>query len=111
MEVSGQFHALADLPPGVRAPDTHRIGGWVGPRAGLDVVSKRKRPCPYRKSNPVRPTPSLVTTLTYPRFYLSKINFNIILKIRPVSHAAFSIWISQPRHLLVPRAYSAYTFF
>jgi hypothetical protein len=42
MEVSGQLHALADLPPGERAPCTHCIGGWVGPRAGLDAVENRK---------------------------------------------------------------------
>jgi hypothetical protein len=28
--------------PGKRAPGTHWIGGWVGPRAGLDDVEKRK---------------------------------------------------------------------
>jgi hypothetical protein len=28
--------------PGERAPGTHWIGGWVGPRAGLDEVEKRK---------------------------------------------------------------------
>jgi hypothetical protein len=28
--------------PGERAPCTHWIGGWVGPRAGLDDVEKRK---------------------------------------------------------------------
>jgi hypothetical protein len=28
--------------PGERAPDTHWIGGWVGPRAVLDDVEKRK---------------------------------------------------------------------
>jgi hypothetical protein len=28
--------------PGERAPGTHLIGGWVGPRAGLDDVEKRK---------------------------------------------------------------------
>jgi hypothetical protein len=27
-----------------RAPGTHQIGGWVGPRAGLDAVSKTKIP-------------------------------------------------------------------
>jgi hypothetical protein len=27
--------------PGERAPDTHCIGGWVGPRAGLDDVEMR----------------------------------------------------------------------
>jgi hypothetical protein len=26
--------------PGVRDPGTHRIGGWMGPRAGLDDVEK-----------------------------------------------------------------------
>jgi hypothetical protein len=28
--------------PGERAPCTHWIGGWVGPRADLDDVEKRK---------------------------------------------------------------------
>jgi hypothetical protein len=28
--------------PGERAPGTHLIGGWVGPRAGLGEVEKRK---------------------------------------------------------------------
>jgi hypothetical protein len=28
--------------PGERAPDTHWIGGWVNPTAGLDEVEKRK---------------------------------------------------------------------
>jgi hypothetical protein len=30
------------LTPGERAPDTHCISGWVGPRAGLDDVEKRE---------------------------------------------------------------------
>jgi len=29
---------------GERAPAVHWIGGWVNPRAGLDVVAKRKNP-------------------------------------------------------------------
>jgi hypothetical protein len=37
--------------PRERAPDTHRIGGWVGPRAVMDVV-KRKIPSPRREMNP-----------------------------------------------------------
>jgi hypothetical protein len=41
MEVSGQLHAPAVLPPGEGAPGTHWIGGWVDPRAGLDAVEKR----------------------------------------------------------------------
>jgi hypothetical protein len=38
-----------------RAPDTNWIGGWVGPRAGLDAVEWRKIVCPCRESNPGRP--------------------------------------------------------
>jgi hypothetical protein len=37
--------------PGERAPGTHWIGGWVGPRAILDAVVKRKIPSPCRDSN------------------------------------------------------------
>jgi hypothetical protein len=33
------------------APGIHWIGGWVGPRAGLDAVMKRKIPSTYRESN------------------------------------------------------------
>jgi hypothetical protein len=38
-----------------RAPGTHWIGGWVGPRAVLDSVVKRKIPSPRRESNPRTP--------------------------------------------------------
>jgi len=32
----------------VRAPSTHWIGGWMGPRTGLDAVVKRKIPVPAK---------------------------------------------------------------
>jgi len=41
---------------GEGAPGAHV--GWVGPRAGLDAVTKRKNPCPCRESNPVHPARS-----------------------------------------------------
>jgi hypothetical protein len=41
MRVGGELHALATLPPGNR-PVTHCIGGWVGPRAGLDGCGKSR---------------------------------------------------------------------
>jgi hypothetical protein len=53
MEVSGQLHALATLPR-KKAPGTHWIGGWVGPRAVLDAVV-RKSPSPSQESNPRTP--------------------------------------------------------
>jgi len=40
MEVSGQLHAPATLPPDY----TYCIEGCVGHRAGLDAVEKRKYP-------------------------------------------------------------------
>jgi hypothetical protein len=33
--LGGQLHAPTALPP-AKTPSTHCIGGWVGPRAGLD---------------------------------------------------------------------------
>jgi hypothetical protein len=41
--------------PRERTPDTHWIGGWVGPRAVPDAVVKRKIPSPRRESNPRTP--------------------------------------------------------
>jgi hypothetical protein len=35
---------LRPLYPRDKAPGTHWIGGWVGPRAGLNAVVKRKIP-------------------------------------------------------------------
>jgi hypothetical protein len=55
MEVSGQLHALAALPPKERAPGTHWIGGLVGPRAVLDAVVKKEIPSPRQESNPRTP--------------------------------------------------------
>ena len=46
--VRGQRQAPAALPPGKR-PGTHCIGGWVGPRAGLDGCGKSR---PHRDSIP-----------------------------------------------------------
>jgi hypothetical protein len=42
MDVSGRLHSSVALLPGERAPGTHFIGGWVGPRADLDAAEKRK---------------------------------------------------------------------
>jgi hypothetical protein len=53
--------------PCVKATGTHWIGGWVGLRAGVDAVEKRKSLCPCRKSNTDLPnhSPSLYP-LRYP---------------------------------------------
>jgi hypothetical protein len=64
MEMNGQLHALGPIPPGGRYVGTHWIGRWVGPRAGLDAVAKRKNLAPCRESNLGHPSRSLVTVLT-----------------------------------------------
>jgi hypothetical protein len=45
MEVSCQIHALLTLALG-KYPGTHRSEDWVGPRARLDVVEKKKSVAP-----------------------------------------------------------------
>jgi hypothetical protein len=52
MEVSGQLHAPGRFTPRERAPAAHWIGGWVGPKAILDAVVKRKISIPLQESNP-----------------------------------------------------------
>jgi len=49
--LSGQLHASAALPPRESAPGTYWIGIWVGRRASMDAVVKRKIPCAFRDSN------------------------------------------------------------
>jgi hypothetical protein len=61
MEVSGQPHDPAALPP-----SSHWVGRWVGHRVGLDAVETRQI-LPCRESNSGRParSPSLYR-LMYP---------------------------------------------
>jgi hypothetical protein len=56
MGEGGQLHAPAALPPGNR-PGTHCIGGWVGPRAGLDGC-EISRPPPGFDPRTVQPVAS-----------------------------------------------------
>jgi hypothetical protein len=61
--------------PRERSLGTHWIGGWVGSRAVLDAVVKRKIPSPSRESNPrtpiVQPYPSAIPTeLSRPLIYI-----------------------------------------
>jgi hypothetical protein len=62
MEVSGQLHAPASLPTGKEHPGILWIGGWVGPRAGLDAVAKRSLSS-CREPSP--PTKKLVEPLDF----------------------------------------------
>jgi len=46
MEVSGQLRFQVALPT-EKNVSTHKIGGWVSPRAGLDVLEERKNILPF----------------------------------------------------------------
>ena len=64
MEASDQLQAPAALYPG-KNPGTNSVGGWVGLRACLDVLEKKKKsfaPTGIRTTD--CPTRSPVTTLT-----------------------------------------------
>jgi len=50
------------LYPWGKSPDTQWTGGWVGPRAGLDAVVKRRIPSPSWDSNPYNPAHSHYNT-------------------------------------------------
>lgn len=63
MEVSGLFHAQTSPPaPQGKDASTHWREDWVGPRAALEAVVKRKYP--FRESNPLGLTPRLLTLLS-----------------------------------------------
>jgi hypothetical protein len=51
MEVSGQLHILTALLPEEKVPGIQWIKGWVGHRASLDMVAKRKNPFPAPAGN------------------------------------------------------------
>jgi hypothetical protein len=54
MEVSGQFHTPAALPPSI-----HCVGGWMGPTADLNAAVQTKIPCLRWEPNPDSPASSL----------------------------------------------------
>jgi hypothetical protein len=65
----GELSALrfSRFTSGEPALGIHCIGGWVGPRAGLSIMEKRKISCTCQKSNPRflgRTAHSLVTAPT-----------------------------------------------
>ena len=81
MGVGGQRHAPAALPPGKR-PGTHCIGGWVGPRAGLDGCGK---PHLQRDSIPGLSRPLRVAKPTELSWPLS--NTSVVIKLRIIAWA------------------------
>jgi hypothetical protein len=86
------FTLPAALPFREWSPVIRCIGGWVGPRAGLDVVAKRKIPSPRRESNPdhrlVQSVTSPYTDWAIPAHFEPKI-FHIKVKSLPLACLTF----------------------
>jgi hypothetical protein len=53
MGVSGQRHPRPRFIHGERTPDTHWIGAWVGPRAGLDSGVEEESSAPVGDQTPI----------------------------------------------------------
>jgi hypothetical protein len=102
MEVSGQWSASLSgrFTPTERVPDTPWIGGWVGPRAVLDAVVKRKIPSPRRESNPRTPIVQSVTGLILRELYSKDVEITnnpiIIRKTKGTKTSAFLHTLSVP---------------
>jgi hypothetical protein len=63
-------------------PGTHWIGGWVGPRAGLDAGARRNILCPWRGSNLDRPIVQPVRSQTlYCLSYRGSIPIPLLFKM------------------------------
>jgi hypothetical protein len=71
--------------PRERDPGTHWIGGWVGPRAVLDAVVKRKIPIPRRESNPITPIVQHVAQ-RYTDWAITVLHINVIFPYPFSSH-------------------------
>jgi hypothetical protein len=60
---------ISALVGGERAPGSHWIGGWIGPRAGLEAVEKGKNISTFPRIEPGRPTHNkLLHRLSYPGY-------------------------------------------
>jgi hypothetical protein len=99
-ELGGEWSASRPgcFTPWERAPGTHRTGGWVGPRASLDAVMKRKSPAPAGNRTPiVQPVAkSVVKPTKLTRLFEGggggQSNWKIWHRIRPTSKT-WGFWI------------------
>jgi hypothetical protein len=72
MEVSGQLHGPAALPPGEGVTSTHWIGYCVGPRTGSDGVELRIEPRPSSRQPVAIPTEPFWVVYRYWQFTYSR---------------------------------------
>jgi hypothetical protein len=84
------------------ATGVHSIGGWVGPRVGLDTVSKRKILSPYRESNPG--TPILQPVAKFMKVNLCRAAASHIsrilnqIEVLTYIYVFVCVWLYRPSH-------------
>jgi hypothetical protein len=71
-----------------RAPVTHWIGGWVGPRAVLKAVMKRNIPSPRRESNTRTPIVQLVAQ-RYTDWPITAVEIIVLVSMHKWTHNYF----------------------
>ena len=49
------FTTLTTLDQGKQPAATHGIGGWIGPKAGMEDMERRKFPSPAQNRSMIRP--------------------------------------------------------
>jgi hypothetical protein len=112
MEVNSQLHVPAALLRGKNIR-THWIGGWVGPRASLDVVEQKKKLIPAEFLTPVvQPKAGRCTDWVMPTVmrlqYFSKIKthvFNILeLELCLLLSGIYQSTITDSREICCRRA-------
>jgi len=80
MEVSGEHVASTALSPGSEPLVPHCVGGWLGPRAVLDPVAKRKISYLCRESNSGRPARTSVTVVTPQQSSRGYLNYYCVVR-------------------------------
>jgi hypothetical protein len=99
MEVSGQRHPLCHFTPRNGAPVTRWIGGWMGPRAGLNAITKINIFCPCQESNR---NSSVVQPVACPlrNLYLWDISVHLVRLARFEWLSYYGNWNVLQRHIV-----------
>jgi hypothetical protein len=102
---------LGRFTPRERAPGTHWIGGWVGPRTVLDAVVKRKIPSSRRESN--RRTPRYKNDL-YSKSLVQELLINIFIRnniyINAITAPMFPTFPATHTHKSIPECVNVCTY-
>jgi hypothetical protein len=88
-----------------RAPGTHWIGGWVGPRAVLDTVVKRKIPTSRQESNPRTTIVQPMAWLLYQLSYYGSSVLELPVRICPRQQWLKKAWIRMLYYKIWRRLY------